>query len=102
MAAALPAPFDCCNDTACKTTNIVVVQNVNLPVAVETLEDLRAIPATLRTNLAQVTVWSEVGVPGTGFIAIWRASDSTPDAPPDSTLPDDLTPLDIGRWRMFV
>lgn len=102
MAAALPAPFDCCNDTACKTTNIVVVQSINLPLAVETLADLRAIPAPQRYNLAVVTVWSEVGVPGTGWIAVWRASDQTQDAPPDSTLPNDLVESDFGRWRQYL
>lgn len=103
MAASLPLPFDCCVDVACKTTSITIVQTVGALAAVDTLADLRAIPSTVRVNNAVIQVLGEFSpLSGDGWQSVWRASDMTDDAPPNSTRPNDVDALSPGRWRQTI
>lgn len=58
-----------------------------------------------RTPNMEVNVLSDIGTPidGTGWIALWRPDDLTPDGPPLSTRPDDIPNDGLpGRFRQWI
>lgn len=107
MASALPSVSDCCDTCVCNVIEVDLCPTsvIGSSLTVENTSALRLVLAAQRTEGMLVTVLTDAGVAfdGTGYLAIWRGAELTPDAAPQVTRPADvLTDLDPGRFMQFV
>lgn len=106
MASALPTPSDCCDTCVC---NVVEVDICPTPtggdgLTVENTAALRLVLSAQRSEGMLVRVLTDAGTAfdGTGYWAIWRGADLTPDLPVISVRPADIaSDADPGRFRQF-
>ena len=107
MASVLPTPSDCCNTCVCNVVEIELPCSGGAagPLVVESTAALRLVLANQRTDDMFVVVLTDIGTPmdGTGYQAVWRAADLTPDNPIISVRPADvLSDLDPGRFLQYL